>query len=219
MAHRPLVIAYHLTWTLYGWWLPNDPRGSGSKHVASVRLQDLGPTHLGHKAKLPPYKAVHTFQRKAEQRLYFPRIALTAESYPLVAEALGAVIGEQRYTCWACAIMPDHVHLVIRKHKHTAEEMIEHLQGDSRPVLSRERPWTANHPVWTLNGWKVFLDEPLAVWRSIGYVERNPIEIHQPRQHWPFVQPYDNWPLHEGHSLNSPYAKTLQKAGKYPSNF
>ncbi len=27
---RPSVIAHHLIWTLYGHWLPNDLRGSGS---------------------------------------------------------------------------------------------------------------------------------------------------------------------------------------------
>jgi len=25
--NHPLVIAYPLVWTGYGWWLPNDPRG------------------------------------------------------------------------------------------------------------------------------------------------------------------------------------------------
>ena len=27
-AAMPIVIAYHLIWTVYGWWLPNDLRGS-----------------------------------------------------------------------------------------------------------------------------------------------------------------------------------------------
>ena len=35
--NNPLVIAYHLIWTAYGWWLPNDPRGSGSVTIASRR--------------------------------------------------------------------------------------------------------------------------------------------------------------------------------------
>ena len=29
MSDHPIVIAHHLIWTAYGWWLPNDPRGSG----------------------------------------------------------------------------------------------------------------------------------------------------------------------------------------------
>ncbi len=35
---RPLVIAYHLVWTGYVWWLPNDPRGSTSRGIANERL-------------------------------------------------------------------------------------------------------------------------------------------------------------------------------------
>jgi hypothetical protein len=31
-----------------------------------------------------------------------------------------------------------------------------------------------------------------------------------PAQKWPFVNPYDGWPLHPGHSPNSPYAKRLR---------
>ena len=29
-------------------------------------------------------------------------------------------------------VMPDHVHILIRKHKHQAEDMIDHLQAASR---------------------------------------------------------------------------------------
>src|SRR5262245_6645731 len=39
---RPLVIAYHLIWTGYGRWLPNDPRGSGSIKVLAAVIAELG---------------------------------------------------------------------------------------------------------------------------------------------------------------------------------
>ena len=50
--------------------------------------------------------------------------------------------------------------------------------------------------------------------RAIGYIDRNPLAIDLPAQHWPFVTPYDDWPLHSGHSPNSPYAKRLRAAGR-----
>ena len=31
-----MVVGYHLLWTVYGWWLPNDPRGSMSKEVVAL---------------------------------------------------------------------------------------------------------------------------------------------------------------------------------------
>jgi hypothetical protein len=33
---KPIVIAHHIMWTLYGWWLPNDPRGSTSVPYAMI---------------------------------------------------------------------------------------------------------------------------------------------------------------------------------------
>ena len=63
-----------------------------------------------------------------------------------------------------------------------------------------------DRPVWGGHGWKVFLDEPADIWRTIGYVEHNP----RIPQLWPFVTPYDNWPLHVGHNPNSPYARRLR---------
>ena len=50
---RPIVIAHHLVWTAYGWWLPNDPRGSGSKQVNTAVLIRLGEVHYGRKQVQP----------------------------------------------------------------------------------------------------------------------------------------------------------------------
>jgi len=50
---KPLVIAYHLIWTVYGWWLPNDPRGSGSSIVRNPAIGPLGELHHGRKVNQP----------------------------------------------------------------------------------------------------------------------------------------------------------------------
>ncbi len=44
----------------------------------------------------------------------------------------------------------------------------------------------------------------------IRYVENNPIKQRMPGQNWPFVKTYDGWPLHPGHSRNSPYVKRMR---------
>jgi hypothetical protein len=93
--------------------------------------------------------------------------------------------------------MPDHVHLVIRKHRDSAEEMIERLQADSRSDLQARGIVPVDHPVWTLHGWRVFLDSTSAVWGRIRYIEGNPEKEGLPRQIWPFVVVYDNWPFHK----------------------
>lgn len=213
---QPLVIAYHLIWTAYGWWLPNDPRGSGSKEVADDVIADLGKLHYGRKRAQPTGKVVREFYERAAAVLKFPLLGFDEVARAAIAEAFALAIEENHYTCYACAIMPDDVHMLFRKHKHTAEEMAQTLKDSSRSRLSNMGLRTPDHPTWTDgHGWSVFLDHPREIRRTIPYIEENPVKIGLPRQNWPFVRPYDNWPLHAGHSPNSPYAKRLRELGMY----
>jgi len=207
---RPIVIAYHLIWTGYGWWLPNDPRGSTSRTVASDVIAELGELHYGRRKVQPASHEVRHFRERATRVLKFSLKELDLQEICAVADAFSEVVSEQRYTCYACAIMPDHVHLLIRKHKHKAEEMIQEFQHLSRLRLRNSGVVGPDHPVWGGPGWKVFLDHPDAVRRTIRYIEENPVKWRLPRQQWTFVKPYDGWPLHPGHSPNSPYAKRLR---------
>ncbi|MEX2217034.1 MAG: hypothetical protein WD768_23175 [Phycisphaeraceae bacterium] len=216
MSH-PLVIAYHLIWTVYGWWLPNDPRGSGSRAVRNDVISHLGDLHYGRKRVQPAGWEVKSFYDAAKDLLKHDLIAFNDAMRQVVADAFAHGMEVNKYTCYACAIMPDHVHILIRKHKYLAEDMIDHLRDESRLRLSASGLLPPNHPIWTGGGgWKVFLDHPDEVWRTIRYIDRNPQEIGIPAQSWPFVTAYDNWPLFEGHSPNSPYAKALKAAGRYP---
>src|SRR4051794_14771835 len=73
---QPLVIAYHLIWTAYGWWLPNDPRGSGSKTIRNDVLADLGELHSGRKRVQPAGATVRQFQGRAAAVLRHPLLHL-----------------------------------------------------------------------------------------------------------------------------------------------
>lgn len=207
---RPLVIAYHLVWTGYGWWLPNDPRGSTSLTTNSDQIAALGEAHFGRRAVQPSSQVVRQFYEQAADVLKFALLKFDDERIQIIGEAFAEAVTEFRYTCYACTIMPDHVHILIRKHKHQAEEMIANLQTQSRSRLSTTDTIPRNHPLWTTGGWKTFLDSPDAIRRTIRYIEANPATAHRPRQHWPFVTPYNNWPLHPGHNPNSPYASRLR---------
>lgn len=203
-------------WTLYGWWLPNDPRGSTSSVIRNDLIADLGQLHHGRKAVQPAGRDIREFYTQARARLQHPLLAWSPSQFAAVAAALGMAIGACDNTCYACAIMPDHVHVVIRKHRDLAEVMIERLQTLSRERLVGAVLRDASHRTWTRGGWKVFLDHPDEVRRTIRYVESNPPKQRMPAQHWSFVIPYDNWPLHPGHSPNSPYVKALHAAGRLP---
>jgi len=207
---RPIVIAHHLIWTAYGYWLPNDPRGSMSRTIASDVIAELGELHYGRREVQPAAADVRAFRDRAREVLKFPLLDFPTQLFPVIANVLGSAIEKHRYTCYACAIMPDHVHALIRKHKHKAEEMLDNLQEESRSRLRDVGARSPDHPVWGGPGWKVFLDHPDAVRRTIRYIEDNPGKWNLPRQQWPFVKAYDGWPLHPGHSPNSPYARRLR---------
>jgi len=214
---QPLVIAYHLVWTAYGWWLPNDPRGSGSRTLRNDLFAELGELHFGRKKLQPSGRVVRAYYHAAADLLKHSLLTFDEPARRAIAEGFSQVIAAQNYTCYACAIMPDHVHLVVRKHKHVAEEMAELLMKVSRERLIESGRRARTHPTWIAGpGWSVFLDHPDEVRRTIRYVEQNPIKDRLPAQKFDFVKPYDGWPFHPGHNPNSPYARRLRDLGRYP---
>ena len=208
---KPIVIAHHIMWTLYGWWLPNDPRGSTSRTIRNDLVAELGELHFGRKTIQPAGRDVRAFYEQAAGGVETSAAIVCPEQFAAVADAIGQAIAELKYTCYGCAIMPDHVHLVIRKHRDLAEEMIEKIQALSRKRLVECGLREVEHPTWTRGGWKVFLDHPDEVWRTIRYIENNPVKVRLPAQCWPFVSKYDNWPLHPGHSPKSPYVTSASR--------
>ncbi len=209
-----LLIAYHLIWTAYGHWFPNDPRGSGSAVVLKERIAALGEIHYGRKRVQPPNAVVRRFYEQAQKLLSYPLLRFDPSDIGIVAAAFAEIIRERKYTCYACAIMPDHVHFLIRKHRDLGEEMIEHLQDRSRDRFCEAGTCDPSHPIWTDGGWKRYLFTPADVRGVIRYVDANPLEIGWPAQKWDFVKPYDGWPLHPGHNPNSPWARRLRGDGR-----
>src|SRR5690606_16024851 len=129
------IIGHHLMWTAYGWWLPNDPRGSMSRHVAIEPIAQLGEAHYGRKAIQPTSRELREFYEQAQNVLTHELLTFDEEDLQILARSFAQTIRDHRYTCYACAIMPDHVHLLIRKHRDRAETMIEKLQTASREAM------------------------------------------------------------------------------------
>jgi REP element-mobilizing transposase RayT len=188
-----LVIGHHLIWTVYGYWLPNDPRGSSSHTIRVARIAELGEIHFGRKHIQPSSKELREFKQAASAVLKHEVLTFDAEEIIQVGRCLGQSIREHGYTCYACAVMPDHVHLLIRKHRDWAENMIEFFQSESRAKLieAKRRPWS--HPVWGGPGWKVFQETRQDMERTVKYVEKNPLGIGLPQQTWEFVTRYNGW--------------------------
>jgi len=154
---------------------------------------------------------IREFYSRAEDVLSFGLVEFNTSEIREIAAGFAEAVSRHRYTCYACAIMPDHAHLIIRKHKDKAEQMIENVQELVRLRLSASGSRPPGHPVWARSGWRVFLDHPDDIRRTICYVNDNPLKRRMPPQDWAFVVEYDGWPLHAGHNPNSPYARRLRE--------
>lgn len=64
-----MVAGFHLIWTAYGWWLPNDPRGSSSHEIRVEEIAELGELHFGRKPVQPLPAELRRFYEEASKVL------------------------------------------------------------------------------------------------------------------------------------------------------
>ena len=86
MPH-PIVIAHHLIWTIYGYWLPNDIRGSSSNVIRKDLLAELGELHHERKKTQPIRSELLRFFDDARNLLNFPVREFTTVEMACVAKA------------------------------------------------------------------------------------------------------------------------------------
>lgn len=196
---RPSIIAHHLICTLYGHWLPNDLRGSGSEELRDLKFAVLGDIHHGRKpARMQPTKKeLREFHKQAEPLLEFPRFWIDEAKRQAISEAISQVVSGHGYTVWACAILSNHVHMVIRRHRNDAVAMWNAIAESLRSALRNFVVVGFEHPALAARPYKVFLHTPEEVRGRVEYVEGNPTKEGLPPQHFDFVESYNDWPLHK----------------------
>jgi REP element-mobilizing transposase RayT len=200
MPRQQPIIGYHLVFGAYGFWLPNDPRGSWSKNVWASRLVRFGPPRPARTprslAKVPHDRAARLAAKRELQR---PAVRFNDRQIRIVAEGLAEIVANYNLPTFAAAVMPDHVHLVIARQAQTAEAWT----GYFKRAASRLLRSAGLHPfadyedddggvptMWADGGWKVFLHDDHEMRHAIEYVERNPIVAGRRAQAWPFITPY-----------------------------
>lgn len=112
-----------------------------------------------------------------------------------VADVVGEVVRRRPYTVWACAVLANHVHMVVRRHSDDAVAIWRTIADATRLRLREFPDVDASHPVWAARPYKVFLRTPAEVRSRVAYVERNPEKEGLPRQEYEFVARYDGWPF------------------------
>lgn len=185
-----MVRGYHLILSCYGFWLPNDPRGSWSTEVRRYELLRFGPaTKVSVRHSVAGVKHDYALRAAAKAALKFPPVKFNGLQARTVVRGFAEVCDMNHYIVHACAIMPDHVHLVVARHSHTIEQITRRLKAKGTQLLNKEN-LGVDHSPWARGEWKVFLDTPCDIRRAIRYVDRNPTEARMKRQSWRFVTPY-----------------------------
>lgn len=186
-----MILGYHLTFGAYGFWLPNDPRGSWSVYVGSRALYALGPaTKTTSRESAAHFYHDRLARLKAKSDLKFPPVEFSGVQASAVATGFRIAVEEAGYVVHACAIMPTHVHLVVARHLRPARMIARHLKAKASMQLKGELwPHTDDRPVWERSAWAVYLDDHSNLFNAIRYVEENPLKDGFSPQRWSFVTP------------------------------
>ena len=192
---RP-VLAYHVIFGAYGFWLPNDPRGSWSEFVGAWEI-----FRFGRATKTDQHRSLahepHDPRKRlaAKAAMKYPPVALTGVQARAVGQGFEAFVRKYGLRVWACSILPAHVHLVLRRHRYDVEYVVNQLKGAAtRRLIDAGLHPLASYGVggrppkaWARGQWKVFLDNAVAIERAVRYVQDNPTKEDLPRQRWAFV--------------------------------
>ena len=132
-----MILAYHSIFSAYGFWLPNDPRGSWSDCVRSWELFRFGgpatKTEARHSLAAEPHDQARREQVKAA--LNFPPVRFTGPQAQSVGNGFARAVCEAHYRVLACCILPEHVHTVIARHERRIERIVGHLKARATQQL------------------------------------------------------------------------------------
>jgi REP element-mobilizing transposase RayT len=193
-----MIHAYHVVWGAYGFWLPNDPRGSWSEFVASWELLRNGKSTFGIERLDIDLQKRQAWREAAVAALRFPPVLLTGIQARAVGTGFATAVRKSGLTIWACSILPEHVHLVVARHRYKIEQVCNLLKGEATKQLNADschpqaRYQACGKPpsMWAEEQWKVYLDSEEAIDNGVRYVEENPEKEGKPRQRWSFVTPF-----------------------------
>jgi REP element-mobilizing transposase RayT len=199
-----VVVAYHVVITAYGFWLPNDPRGSGSDYVRRAELLQFGSaTYVDTRksvARTPVSREQRAASNAAKDALLYPAVRFDDRQINAIGDGFADGVHRSNYVFYACAILRDHTHLVIRRHTYPIEQVINRLKGsasrvlaerDIHPLGSFRDPRGRIPSPWSAKSRKVFLNTPADVARCVGYAQNNLARAGFNSQKWDFVREYN----------------------------
>ena len=191
------VIAHHLVLTGYGHWLPNDPRGSMSEEVRRENIATLGERHFGRKLKQPSREALRAFHRRAKEELEHSMLWWGDAERQAIVEAFARAIRVEKLTCYACAVLQNHAHLLVRRHRLNGDELVTLFKDVARETIRTLGLASVDHPVFSADSCHVFKDNPRAVRTCVTYIQDNYCKHHLSPIVCDAITKYDDWPFHK----------------------
>jgi len=196
-----MVLGYHVIFCAYGFWLPNDPRGSWSDYIRAWEvLQYGGASTTDTRRSVAGRRHDRTQREDAKRALKYPPVTFTGVQARAVGRGFAEANEKGGYVMFACSIMPQHVHVVVGRHEQKIEQVVTHLKGRATQHLRREglHPFApfvkGNEAVpccWAQGSWPVYLNSADDIDRAVRYVEANPMKEGLPPQRWPYVTAWD----------------------------
>jgi REP element-mobilizing transposase RayT len=198
-----MILAAHMIFSAYGFWLPNDPRGSWSDFVRAWELLKYGHATKTEVRRSIAGKAHNSALRAAAKtHLKYSPVVFTGRQALAIAYGFADVVQRTGALIYACSIMPDHAHLVIARRHYPIQQLANLLKGGATTSLRKHNldpltPFSGGQQgrarwesPWSHRFWKVWLDSPDDIRRSINYVNENPLKQGLKKQNWKFIVPY-----------------------------
>src|SRR5262245_8578754 len=127
------MLAFHGIFSAYGFWLPNDRRGSYSTWVASWDLFRYGgpatKVNTTRSVADRPHDQLHRHATK--RKLKHPPISFNGRQARAIGQGFSIAVAKSGYRVLACAILPDHVHIVVESSHQKPTLVIGHLKREA----------------------------------------------------------------------------------------
>jgi len=196
-----MILGFHFIFSAYGFWLPNDPRGSWSDAVRELELLRFGAATKADTTRSVAGKPHNYYMRmQAKKALRYPPVRFNGQQARTIVNGFSQVVANQRYAVYALAVMPDHVHLLMRRHPTDVDRIATQLKARATARLNEE----GLHPLsryprangglpspWARKHWCPFIRSVEHMRATIRYVEQNPVKAGFKPQRWRLVTPYE----------------------------
>ncbi len=195
------VIGFHIICCTYGFWLPNEERGSCSDFVRSEALAKFGPANpVSHRRSVAHKPYDLELRQMALQTLRYPPVVFTNAQLAAVARGIEKELTEfAPAPIYAFGNLRNHFHVMAGQCRYGVRRFAGRLKGAATKQLREERI----HPVqkfmqsdgampspWSVKPWVVYEFDDEDMFRGIKYVNDNVTRAGLAQQNYSFVVPY-----------------------------